>query len=385
MKRHLQNIDYPLLGVILFLCAFGLLMVYSASFPLGMLRYGNDKFFFSQQLLSFAIGLGVLAAAIVFPYRKLGKLSPLLVILSLVLLVLVLMPGIGVERNFSQRWLQLGPLMFQPSEAVKLAIVIYFAQVYANKQHRLHDFKTEVLPPLIILGAVFALILLQPDLGTATSLALACGCILLCSNVRLKHLLALSVAGVAGVLYLAVSESYRLKRILSFRDPFGDALGDGYQLVNSYMAIASGGMTGNGLGNSFQKFGYLPEAHTDFIMAVILEELGTIGFLAVVLSYLFIMYRGVRISLHGRDPFLKLLAIGLTFMIMIQAIFNLGAVTGLLPITGITLPYISYGGSSLILLMAASGILVNLSGVVKASAKKHEVGRSAEPSTSPKP
>lgn len=372
MKNHLRNIDYPLLGTILFLCAFGLLMVYSASYPLGMLRYGDDKFFFSQQLISFGIGLLLLFTAIIFPYRKIGKLSPLLVLVSLLLLVLVLMPGIGVERNYSQRWLQLGPLMFQPSEAVKLAIVVYFAQVYASKQHRLHNFKTEVLPPLIILGLVFVLILIQPDLGTATSLALACGCILLCSNVRLKHLLGLGIVGLTGVIYLAVSESYRLKRILSFRDPFEDALGDGYQLVNSYYAIASGGITGNGLGNSFQKFGYLPEAHTDFIMAVILEELGTLGFFVVVLSYLFIMYRGVRISIKGKDPFLKLLAVGLTFMIMIQAIFNLGAITGLLPITGITLPFISYGGSSLILLMAAAGILVNLSGVVKTSAREQE-------------
>lgn len=187
----------------------------------------------------------------------------------------------------------------------------------------------------------------------------------------------------AGIVYFAFSATYRLNRLLSFRNPFEDALGDGYQLINSYIAIISGGLWGNGIGNSVQKMGYLPEAHTDFIMSIIIEELGAIGFLVVILCYLFIMYRGVRISLKGKDPFLKLLAIGLTFMIMIQVVFNLGAVTGMLPITGITLPFISYGGTSLILMMITMGILVNLSAVVnKASEKNRQLEDSYSSETS---
>lgn len=369
--RHLKQVDYLLVTVTLFLCIFGLIMVYSASYPLGTIQYNNDKFFFARQLKSFGVGLPLYFIAIIFPYRTLGKLTPLLVIVSLVLLVLVLIPGLGVERNYSQRWLQLGPLLFQPSEAVKLAMVIYFANVYAKKQNNINNLTNGVLPPLFILGTVFLLILKQPDLGTATSLILACGCILLCSGIRYAHLFALGSVALAGIVYFALSASYRLNRLLSFRNPFEDASGAGYQVINSYIAIVSGGLWGNGIGNSAQKMGYLPEAHTDFIMSIIIEELGAIGFLVVILCYLFIMYRGVRISLKGRDPFLKLLAIGLTFMMMIQVVFNLGAVTGMLPITGITLPFISYGGSSLILMMIASGILVNLSAVVNKASEKN--------------
>jgi len=261
--------------------------------------------------------------------------------------------------------------LFQPSEAVKLAMVVYFANVYAKKQNNINNLTNGVLPPLFILGTVFMLILKQPDLGTATSLILACGCILLCSGIRYAHLFALGSVAFAGIVYFALSAPYRFNRLLSFRNPFEDASGNGYQIINSYIAIVSGGLWGNGIGNSVQKMGYLPEAHTDFIMSIIIEELGAIGFLVVILCYLFIMYRGVRISLKGKDPFLKLLAIGLTFMIMIQVVFNLGAVTGMLPITGITLPFISYGGSSLILMMITLGILVNLSAVVNKASEKN--------------
>lgn len=185
--RHLRQVDYLLVTVSLFLCILGLVMVYSASYPLGTVQYNNDKIFFTQQLKSFGIGLLLFFTAIIFPYRTLGRLTPLLVIVSLVLLVLVLIPGLGVERNYSQRWLQLGPLLFQPSEAVKLAMVVYFANVYAKKQNNINNLTNGVLPPLLIVGTVFMLILKQPDLGTATSLILACGCILLCSGIRYAH------------------------------------------------------------------------------------------------------------------------------------------------------------------------------------------------------
>ena len=374
LKRHIKHIDYWLVAVILALSLFGLVMVYSASYPLAMLHYDNDKHFLNRQWISLLIGLVMFTLAAIFPYQKLRVLTPALIIGSIFLLVLVLVPGIGVERNFSQRWLSIGPFMFQPSEAVKLTMILYFAHVYAKKQNYIDDFKNGVLPPLVIMGIVFFLILSQPDLGTATSILMACGCILFCSGVRMAHLIGLGTIALAGITYFALSASYRLQRVLSFRDPFEDASGSGYQLINSYEAIAYGGLSGNGLGGSIQKLGFLPEAHTDFIMSIILEELGVAGLLFMVAAYVFIMYRGVRISLMAKDPFLKLLAIGLTFQIMIQVLFNLGAVSGLLPITGITLPYISYGGSSLIFMLISSGVLVNLSAVVnKTKAIQHKL------------
>lgn len=364
LKRHIKHIDYWLVGAIMALSIFGLVMVYSASYPMALLQYGNDKHFLNRQWISLFIGLFMFALAAIFPYKKLQKLTPALILGSILLLLLVLVPGLGVERNYSQRWLSIGSFMFQPSEAVKLTMIIYFAHVYAKKQNYIDDFKNGVLPPLVILGIVFFLILSQPDLGTATSILLACGCILFCSGVKFSHLFGLASIALAGISYFALSASYRLQRVLSFQNPFEDASGSGYQLINSYEAIAYGGLQGNGLGGSIQKLGFLPEAHTDFIMSIILEELGLYGLLFMVGGYMFIMYKGVRISLRARDPFLKLLAIGLTFQIVIQVLFNLGAVSGLLPITGITLPYISYGGSSLIFMLISSGLLVNLSAVV---------------------
>ncbi len=296
-----------------------------------------------------------------FPHRMYARFSPLIVMVSIGLLVLVLVPGIGVERNFSQRWIQFGSFMFQPSEAIKLGMIIYFASIYAKKQEYINHFGKGILPPLLIVGIVCFLILKQPDLGTATSVVLACGMILLCSGARRLHLLLLGTIAGFSFVYFAFSESYRLKRLLSYLNPFQDPEGDGYQLINSYLAISSGGIRGNGLGNSVQKLGYLPEAHTDFIMAITVEELGLLGLLLILTLYFLVMLRGIHISVKLKDTYSKLLAIGLTSQIIIQVFFNLGAVSGLLPITGVPLPFMSYGGTSLILMMLSSGMLVHLS------------------------
>ncbi|ETI69299.1 putative lipid II flippase FtsW [Neobacillus vireti] len=359
--KRLKKIDYLLVITAIFLCLFGLVMVYSASFPIASVDFHDSRYFYTKQLHSLGIGIVLMVITIVFPYRVYGKLSPILVVISIILLIMVLIPGFGVERNHSQRWLHLGPILIQPTEAIKLVMIIYFANVYAKKQAYIAHFWKGVMPPLFILAFVFLLILKQPDLGTATAILLPCGFILLCSGARIIHLILLGGIAVGGIGFFAISAPYRMNRILSFRNPFADPYGDGYQLISSYHAIASGGTWGKGLGHSIQKFGYLPEAHTDFIMAVILEELGIFGLMLVIFSYLFIMYRGVRIALNAKDPFAKLLAIGLTFQIMVQVIFNLAAVSGLLPITGVPLPFVSYGGSSLIFMLISLGILTNLS------------------------
>lgn len=362
---HLKKIDHILAGTIVCLCLFGLLMVYSASYPLGEMKYEQGSYFFMKQWQWLLIGLFFFIIAALFPYHAYRKWIRWLVMLSMLCLILVRLPGIGVVKNNSQRWIHIGSLMIQPSEAVKLVMILYFAYVYARKQAYITSFRKGVLPPLILLGLVFLLILKQPDLGTAVSILLSCGIVLLCAGLNMRHLIFLGTTAAAGITFFAVTAPYRLKRLTSFRDPFQYEDGDGYQLIHSYLAMDSGGLTGNGLGGSIQKLGFLPEAHTDFIMAVISEELGFMGVSFVIGAYLLIMYRAVRIVRSLQDPFGKLLTVGLTFQIMLQAGFNLGAVFGLLPITGIPLPFISYGGSSLVFMMITAGILVNLSSYIK--------------------
>ncbi|MFA1818814.1 putative lipid II flippase FtsW [Virgibacillus oceani] len=357
----LKRMDHSLIISILLLAAFGLIMVYSASYTLGAMEYDNGSHFFFRQLQWLLIGLFFFLAAALVPYKVYGKLSPFLVIISLIFLLMVLMPSIGVERNNSQRWIAVGSFLFQPAEAVKLFMIIYFAYIFAKKQSYIDHFGKAVLPPLLVLAITFLLIMQQPDLGSSMLILLACGIIVICSGTRPLHITLLGSGAILAFAYFAYTSSYRLERLTSFLNVFDDPQGSGYQLVNSYVAIASGGIWGNGLGSSVQKLGFLPEAHTDFIMAVILEETGIIGLFFIIFLYLFIMFRGVSIAKGLDDMFPKLLAIGLTFQIILQAVINLGAVSGMLPITGITLPFISYGGSSLLFTLISAGILVNLS------------------------
>ncbi|MBY7144057.1 putative lipid II flippase FtsW [Virgibacillus sp. NKC19-3] len=361
VRQKIKNIDYPLLIIILFLSIFGLMMIYSSSSTLSYLNFDTTNHFFMKQLQWLLVGMFFLAIAAILPYHLYSKLSPIFVFISIALLILVLLPGIGVERNNSQRWIQLGSFLFQPSEFIKLFMLIYFAHFYSKKQKIINQFQYGVLPPLLILAVVFLLILQQPDLGSAALILIACGMIVLCSGVKQRHLLMLGSIGILGISYFIYSSPYRLERLTSFANPFDNPLGDGYQLLNSYIAIGTGGFAGNGLGGSVQKLGFLPEAHTDFIMAVILEELGAFGLILVIGAYIFIMFRGIAIAKACTSMFPKLLAIGITFQIILQVIFNLGAVSGLLPITGIPLPLISYGGSSTLVSMISLGILLQIS------------------------
>src|SRR5699024_6968334 len=276
-------------------------------------------------------------------------------------LILILIPGVGLERNHSTRWLGVGPFIFQPSELVKIVMMIFFAKVYTNKQHYIRDFKKGLLPPLVILAMMIGLILLQPDLGTSISIMLGCAGILLVEGARLLHIGILGLIGSAGVTFLAITESYRMERLVSYMNPFADAEDEGFQLVNSYLAIGDGGLLGHGLGNSVQKLGYLPEAHTDFIMAIISEELGVFGVFFVVGLFTWLVFKGYSIYKHATDRMGRLLAFGITTQIATQAMLNLGAVSGLLPITGIPLPLVSYGGTSIVMTMISLAILMNIS------------------------
>lgn len=361
MIERIKQFDFILIGAILVLSIFGLIMVYTSSYTLGELDYNNGLHFFRRQLIFFIAGLILMFISSFVSLKFAGKMSPWLILVSILLLLLVLTPQLGVVRNGSRRWVNLG-VVFQPSEIVKIFMVIYFAKFYSQRKEYFNNFVYGVMPPLIVFAGVAGLIMLQPDLGTTIHLLAICGAIIIFSGVKVRHIIGLIMTGGALAALFAYIEPYRVQRITSFMNPFEDLQGAGYQLASSYVSIASGGLFGAGLGNSVQKLGYLPEAHTDFIMSVIVEELGIIGITIVVGCYLVILFRGIKIANEAYNDYYRLLALGITFQIIIQAVINLGAMSGLMPITGIPLPFVSYGGTSLVIMMVASGLLINVSG-----------------------
>ncbi|WP_100399932.1 putative lipid II flippase FtsW [Bacillus sp. FJAT-44742] len=359
LERY-KDFDWILIGAVFLLSFFGIIMVYSASYPLGIDLADDPAYFFKRQLVWFIVGALLFLVVMHFPYRMYRKLTPFIITASIIMLVLVLL--VGLEINGAQRWLGVGGFRIQPSEFVKLGIVIYLAQVYSQKQQYINLFIKGVIPPLVVVVFIFTLIMLQPDLGTATAILLVTVIIVFLSGARFRHLAVLGGLSAVVVAWLAFQAPYRVQRLVAFRDPFEFASdAGGYQLVQSYIAIAHGGITGTGLGQSVQKLHYLPEPHTDFILAVIAEELGMLGVGFLLICLLVIAVRGLMIGIRCKNTFGTLLALGIIFQMMSQAIFNGGAVTGLLPITGITLPFISYGGSSLLVSLVAAGILANIS------------------------
>lgn len=372
MVKQQKHYDWILIGVTFFLGIFGLMMVYSASFPLGIDIADNPAYFFTRQVIWFIIGAGVFFTALHFPYTYYQKLTPFIVGTCILLLLAVIV--VGTEVNGARRWLSFGPFQLQPSEFVKIAVIIYLANVYSKKQHYITHFVRGVLPPLIVVVFMFGLIMMQPDLGTGLMVLLIGGMIIFLAGAKWSHLVSLAVLGGGVAVFLAMQAPYRIQRLVAFRDPFEwEAEGSGHQLIQSYIAIANGGVTGNGLGQSVQKMHYLPEPHTDFIFAVIAEELGILGLLFIVGCFAVIALRGFAIGRSSRDAFGKLLAFGIVFFLLTQALFNLAAATGLMPITGITLPLVSYGGSSLLVCMLCLGILTNISKTTKKLLKEERV------------
>jgi cell division protein FtsW len=368
IKKILKSYDYSLIISIILLSIFGLVMVYSASMASAVQRYGVSSDYFYQKQKLFLLGAAfffVLFSA--FPYKamKSNKILGPIVFLSLIGLVFLFIFG-HVAGN-AQSWFKIGSFGLQPSEFVKLCVIIYLAAVYAKKQSYINQFNNGVVPPLAYLLLVCALIAIQPDFGTAGIIALIAAAMILSSGMNFKNFAKLVIIGmivllpVLLVLQGQIFSTKRVDRISVLKDPFAVEQTSGYHLANSYIAIGSGGVNGLGLGRGIEKLGYLPESHTDFIMAVIAEELGVwgAGFVIIVLGY--IVLRGIYISLQCKDPFGSLLAIGISSMIGIQSFVNLAGVSGVIPLTGVPLPFISYGGSSLIQLAIATGILVNVS------------------------
>jgi cell division protein FtsW len=348
-----------LLLVTLALVAFGLVMVYSATSASAALASGDSSYYLRKQGLYALVGLALLLVLRRSSYRSLRLLSPALVLTSIVLLLAVLM--VGQTVNGARRWLQVGPAVFQPSELAKLALLVFVA-AYLTQRPAPRTLGELVKPLGLVTGVICALILAEPDLGTAITIVVMIGGVLVVSGVHARLLASAGGLCVALVLAAAWFEPYRRARLLSFLNPWDDAQGAGYQPVQAMIALGSGGIFGEGLGQSVLKANYLPEAHTDMIFAIIGEELGLVGATALIAAYAAFAYAGFRVALACRDPFGKRLAAGITTLVCGQALINLAAVMGAAPLTGITLPFVSYGGSSLVVVLAAVGILLNIAG-----------------------
>jgi cell division protein FtsW len=342
------------------LVALGFVMVFNTSYFYAQERFGDPYLFTRKHALSIGLGAAVLLAARQVPTRLWRSVAVPLVLASLVALAAVLMPGIGVVRGGARRWIELGGLTLQPSEIAKLAVALYLAHSLVKKGERVRRFWTGYLPHLLVVGACVALIVVEPDFGTAVLLAAFLFLMLFAAGARVSHLAV--TGGIAAVAVAAgtVSSAYRWQRLVSFLDPWQDAQASGFQLVQSLLAFGAGGLTGVGLGAGRQKMHYLPEAHTDFVFAVIGEELGLMGTFGVVGIFAVIGVGGYRLMRRHPDPFAAMLAFAITSLILLQATVNMAVTTGLLPTKGLTLPFLSYGGSALLVNMAQIGILLGI-------------------------
>lgn len=349
-----HGLDFILLGSALSLTLLGLLMVYDASQFEAFQTLGDKYYYIKQQTISFIIGLVFLGFFSIFDYHKLSKFANIFLILALVLLILVFIPGLGVSAYGAHRWLKIVGFTIQPAEIVKLASIIFLATTFSKKIH--------LLPFLLLIGFVTMIVgVFQKDLGSAIVFAVIAFTIYFIAGAPLKYFLALGALGVVAVLGLVVSAPYRIKRILAFLDPFADPQGFSYHISQILIAIGSGGLFGLGIGQSRQKFAYIPEVTTDSIFSIVGEEFGFMGGLFLISLFAIIAIRGFKIAQETSDNFGKLISIGLTLWLGAQAAVNLAAMVSLMPLTGVPLPFISFGGSALVVNLVAVGILLNIS------------------------
>jgi cell division protein FtsW len=349
-----------MLALVAILNLFGLIMVLSASSYSSLDTYGSPWYQFGRQSIWLLLGTVALVVSMRVDYHGWRRVVGLLLALSLGLMVLVLVPGMGIEANGARRWVGAGQLSIQPAELAKLAMILFAANLLARRADRIHDWRVTLKPVIIVFGAFAFLLMAQPNLGTAMILAAVVLTMLFVAGVEGKPLAVVGGALVAGATAFAFLEPFRFRRLMAFRDPWADPLNNGFQTIQSQVGLANGGLFGTGLGEGRAKAGFLPEAHTDFIFAIIGEELGLVGALTVVAMFLALGLFGVRTALRAPDRFGMLLAAGITAWILVQAFVNIGATVGALPITGVPLPFVSSGGSSLLFTMAASGLLLNI-------------------------
>ena len=357
----MKKVDYLLLFGIIMISIFGVVMIYSASYVWAEYKFHDPLKFAKTQFLFLVVSYILIFFSLKIPYQKYLSYANLIFFICFILLILVLIPGIGTVRNGSRSWFGIGGFGIQPSEFTKLGMIIFTSKYLAYNEKILKNIKSGVFPILGVLMLVFGLIMLQPDFGTGVIIVISIIVLLFVSGVNMGFFIKLGFIGLLGVVALIIAAPYRMKRIVSFLNPWSDPLGSGFQIIQSLYAIGPGGLLGLGFGNSIQKHFYLPEPQTDFIFAIISEEFGFLGILIVASLFLLIIYRGFHISIHCENKFGKYLSFGITFQLAFQALLNLMVVVGLIPVTGVTLPFLSYGGSSLLITMISMGILLNIS------------------------
>lgn len=356
MKRNML-IFFMTIG----LCLFGLLMIYSSSCVIAEYKFNNPYKYVVHQSIFFLIGFILLNVLSKIDYHFYYKHANIILLITTILLILVLIPGIGIVRNGSRSWFGIGPLGIQPSEAAKLALIIFVSKYLTNNKRNMHELVKTALPIIIVIVFYFILILLEPDFGTGAIIVLTLIVLIFTSNIKLSFFIKLSLLGVGGIVVLILIAPYRLERILTYLNPWHDPLGSGFQIIQSMYAIGPGGIFGLGLTNSIQKHFYLPEPQTDFIFSIISEELGFIGVLIISIFYLVLFSNIIKISLSSKDDFGCYLSFGLCLELVLQTLLNLLVVVGLIPVTGVTLPFLSYGGSSLLITLSSIGIILNIS------------------------
>jgi len=354
--KKARGIYIPVLALV----GIGVVMVYSSTALMSTKEYATSFHYLKSHLFTVFVGLAAMLLLSQLNYLRLRPLAIIFLVLGLVLLGLVFVPGIGLSANGARRWLSLWPTTFQPSEFVKLALVIFLADYMAKNSHRMRDFRYGIMIPAGIMLLFQGIIILQPDFGAVMSLGILTMGMIFLGGARLKHIGVCVLCSLPAIYILLVSEPYRWRRITAFLDPWEDPLGSGFQLVQSFIAFGRGSIFGVGIGGSKQKLSFLPEVHTDFIFSLIGEELGLIGVLIVVSLFLWLFLKGIGIARRASDTFSYYLAFGLTMMIGCQALINFAVTTGLMPTKGLPLPFISYGGSAQLINMAAIGILISI-------------------------
>ena len=359
MKRRAP--DAVLLAVTALLTATGIVMVFSASSAVAYTQYHDPTYYLKRELLWAVVGAGALVLGMRLDYTKLRALAPWLLGLAIALLAVVLIPSLGSIEGGARRWLSLGVFTFEPSEFAKLALVLFLARLFSARSEGAASFARVGFPAIFWVGVCFALVMRQPDLGTASLYVLTAFVLLFAAGARLTHLAIEAAVAIPALLGFIYASPYRRDRFLAFLHPWKDPQGTGYHIIQSLYALGSGGIFGLGLGQSRQKFGYLPAQYTDFIFSIIGEELGFVGAAAVLVLFLVFAYRGIRIAMRAEDRFGFYLAIGLTASITLQALINIGVVTSSWPVTGVPLPFISYGGTSLVVTLFGVGLLASIS------------------------
>jgi cell division protein FtsW len=354
--------DPLLMGAVLGLLAIGVVMVYSSSSVVALTSYGDASYFMKRQIVWALLGVLVMMAMMRLDHEKLRnkRVVAILLVVTIALLAAVLVPGVGRSINGARRWIRFGPLSLQPAELMKFTLIVYLSSYIGAKGERIRNFSHGLVPALLMSGLFLGLTLVQPDFGTVVAVGIVLFAMLFAGGAKVVHLAGLAVLALPlGVLAVA-TRAYRLRRLMSFLDPWADPQGAGHQIVQSFLAFGSGGVLGRGLGEGRQKLLFLPERHSDFIFAVIGEELGIVGALIVLALFGMILWRGIAIARNTRGTS-RMLALGFTLLITVQALFNMAVVTGILPTKGIALPLVSYGGSALVVSLASVGVLLNIS------------------------